>query len=63
VSDEKFIAESYEAMIKTVFSQFYQASILAKTPEEKTKAKQIFQTGVVFAHQVRDRAVAILPPA
>jgi hypothetical protein len=43
--------------------QFYQASILAKTTEEKAKAERIFQTGVVFARQVRDRAVAILPAA
>jgi hypothetical protein len=63
VSDEKLIAESYQAMIKTVFAQFYQASILAKTPEETAKAEQLFQTGVAFARQVRDRAVTILPPA
>ena len=62
MSDEKLIAECYEEMIKTVFAQFYQASILAKTPEEKAKAEQIFQTGVTFARQVRDRALVILPP-
>jgi hypothetical protein len=50
-------------MIRTVFAQFYQASILAKTAEEKAKAEQIFQTGILFARQVRDRAVAILPAA
>ena len=62
MSDDKLITECYEGMIKTVFSQFYQATILAKTPEEKARAEQIFQTGVVFARQVRDRARAILPP-
>jgi len=62
VNDEKLIADCYEEMIKTVFSQFYQATILAKTPEEKSRAEQIFQTGIVFARQVRDRALAILPP-
>jgi hypothetical protein len=63
VSDENLIRQSYEEMIRTVFAQFYQASILAKTAEEKMKAEQIFQTGVLFARQVRDRAVAILPAA
>lgn len=62
MNDEKLIADCYEEMIKTVFSQFYQATILAKTPEEKSRAEQIFQTGIVFARQVRDRALAILPP-
>jgi hypothetical protein len=62
VSDEKLIAEGYENLIKTVFLQFYQATILAKTPDEKSRAEQIFQTGIVFARQVRDRAFAILPP-
>jgi hypothetical protein len=62
MSDQQLIAESYEEIIKTVFSQFYQASALAKAPEEKAKAEQIFQAGIVFARQVRDRAVAILPP-
>ena len=60
--DQQMIAEGYEQIIKTVFSQFYQASVLAKTPEETAKAEQIFRTGVTFARQVRDRAVAILPP-
>jgi hypothetical protein len=63
VSDENLIRQSYDEMIRTVFAQFYQASILAKTAEEKAKAEQIFQTGVLFARQVRDRAVAILPAA
>ena len=63
MSDEKLIAESYEALIKTVFAQFYQASILAKAPDDKARAEQIFQTGVAFARQVRDRALAILPAA
>lgn len=57
------ITESYEHLIKAVFSQFYQASVLAQTPEDKAKAEQIFQTGIPFARRVRDRAVAILPPA
>lgn len=61
MSDENLIRQSYEEMVRTVFAQFYQASILAKTPEEKAKAEQIFQTGIVFARQVRDRAMAILP--
>jgi hypothetical protein len=61
VSDDNLIRQSYEEMIRTVFTQFYQASILAITAEEKAKAEQIFQTGVLFARQVRDRAVAILP--
>jgi len=63
MNDRQLIAESYEHLIKTVFSQFYQASVLAKTPEDKAKAEQIFQTGITFARQVRDRAVAIIPPA
>jgi hypothetical protein len=63
VSEENLIRQSYDDMIRTVFAQFYQATILAKTPEEKAKAEQIFQTGVLFARQVRDRAVAILPAA
>ena len=63
MNDLQLIAESYEHLIKTVFSQFYQASVLAKTPEDKAKAEQIFQTGITFARQVRDRAVAIIPPA
>jgi hypothetical protein len=62
MNDRQMIAEGYEQIIQTVFSQFYQASVLARTPEEKAKAEQIFQTGVTFARQVRDRAVAILPP-
>lgn len=62
MSDEKLIAECYEEIVKTVFSQFYQATILAKTPEDKAQAEQIFRTGVLFARQVRDRALAILPP-
>jgi hypothetical protein len=62
MSDDKLITECYEQLIKTVFSQFYQATILAKSSEEKSRAEQIFQTGVVFARQVRDRALAILPP-
>jgi hypothetical protein len=62
MNDQQLVAEGYEQIIKTVFSQFYQASVLARTPEEKAKAEQIFQTGVTFARQVRDRAVAILPP-
>ena len=62
MNDQQLITEGYEQIIKTVFSQFYQASVLAKTPEEKSKAEQLFQTGVAFARQVRDRAVAILPP-
>ena len=61
MSDETLIRQSYDDIIRTVFMQFYQASILAKTSEEKAKAERIFQTGVVFARQVRDRAVAILP--
>ena len=63
VSDETLIRQSYDDIIRTVFMQFYQASILAKTSEEKAKAERIFQTGVVFARQVRDRAVTILPAA
>ena len=63
MNDRQLIAKSYEHLIKTVFSQFYQASVLAKTPEDKAKAEQIFQTGITFARQVRDRAVAIIPPA
>ncbi|HEY7218253.1 MAG TPA: hypothetical protein VH985_07650 [Candidatus Binatia bacterium] len=62
MNDQQTIAEGYEQIIKTVFSQFYQASVLARTPEEKAKAEQIFQTGVTFARQIRDRAIAILPP-
>lgn len=62
MNDPQTIAEGYEQIIKTVFAQFYQASVLARTPEEKAKAEQIFQTGVIFARQLRDRAVAILPP-
>jgi hypothetical protein len=62
MTDQQMIAEGYEQIITTVFSQFYQASVLAKTSEEKAKAEEIFQTGVTFARQVRDRAVAILPP-
>jgi len=63
MSDQQLVAEAYEQIIKTVFSQFYQASVLARTSEEKAKAEQIFQTGVTFARQVRDRAAALLPPA
>jgi hypothetical protein len=63
VSDEDLIRQSYDDIIGTVFAQFYQASILAKTAEEKTKAEQIFRTGIEFARQVRDRALAILPRA
>ncbi|MGH7795967.1 MAG: hypothetical protein ACREQ2_13930 [Candidatus Binatia bacterium] len=63
MDDRRVITESYKDLIKTVFSQFYQASILAKTPQDKAKAEQIFRTGITFARQVRDRAVAILPPA
>jgi hypothetical protein len=61
VGDENLIRQSYDDIIRTVFTQFYQASILAKTLEEKAKAEQIFQAGILFARQVRDRAVAILP--
>jgi hypothetical protein len=63
MNDQQLITESYEHLIRTVFSQFYQASVLAKTPEDMAKAEQIFQTGITFARRVRDRAVAILPPA
>ena len=62
MSDQQLVAEGYEQIIKTVFSQFYQASVF-RTSEEKAKAEQIFQTGVTFARQVRDRAAALLPPA
>ncbi len=61
MSDENLIKQSYDEMIRTVFAQFYQASILARTAQEKAKAEQIFQTAVLFARQVRDRTVAILP--
>ena len=61
MSDENLIKQSYDEMIRTVFAQFYQASIVAKTADEKAKAEQIFQTGVLFARQVQDRTVAILP--
>jgi hypothetical protein len=63
MSDHDLIGQSYQEIIKTVFAQFYQASILAKTSEERAKAEEIFQTGIAFARQVRDRAIAILPPA
>jgi hypothetical protein len=63
VSDENIIRQSYDDIIRTVFAQFYQASVLAKTAEEKAKAEQIFQNGIAFARQIRDRALAILPPA
>jgi len=63
MNDAELIAEGYEQLVKTVFAQFYQATVLAKTPEEKSKAEQLFQTGINFARQVRDRAMAILPPA
>jgi len=63
MSDPQLITEGYEQLVKMVFAQFYQATVLAKTPDEKAKAEQLFQTGINFARQVRDRAVAILPPA
>jgi len=62
MSDENIIRQSYDDIIRTVFTQFYQAFVLAKTSEEKAKAEQIFQNGILFARQVRDRAVAMLPP-
>lgn len=61
MNDQEVIAESYQDLVRTVFTQFYQASVLARTPEEKAKAEQIFQTGIAFARAVRDRAVALLP--
>jgi hypothetical protein len=62
MNEAQLVNESYEQLVKTVFTQFYQATVLARTPEEKAKAEQLFQTGINFARQVRDRAVAILPP-
>ena len=62
MNEAQWINESYEQLVKTVFTQFYQATVLAKTGEEKAKAEQLFQTGISFARQVRDRAVAMLPP-
>ena len=61
MNEENLIRQSYDELIRTVFAQFYQASILAKTSEEKARAEQLFQTGVVFARQIRDRALSILP--
>ena len=62
MNDQQMITESYQDLVKIVFTQFYQASILAKSPEDSAKAEQIFQTGITFARRVRDRALALLPP-
>ena len=61
MNDQQAIVESYQDLVRIVFSQFYQASILAKTSEDAAKAEQIFQTGIAFARRVRDRAIALLP--
>jgi hypothetical protein len=61
MNDQQMITESYQDLVKTVFAQFYQASILAKSPEDNAKAEQIFQTGIAFARRVRDRALGLLP--
>jgi hypothetical protein len=61
MNDQEVIAESYQDLVKTVFAQFYQASVLAKIPEDNAKAEQLFQTGITFARRVRDRAIALLP--
>jgi hypothetical protein len=63
MTDHQLITEGYDQIIKTAFAQFYQATVLAKTPEEKAEAERRFQTGIGFAREVRDRAFAILPPA
>ena len=61
MSDENIIRQCYEELIRTVFAQFYQASIPAKNAAEKAKAAQIFQTGVLFAREVRNRAILHTP--
>jgi len=43
MSDQQLVAEGYEQIIKTVFSQFYQASVLARTSEEKAKRNRSFK--------------------
>jgi hypothetical protein len=60
MSDEEIINKAYGDTIQLVFTTFYQACILARTDEEQRVAEQKFGTGVTFARQVRDRAIAIL---
>ena len=64
MDDKAQIQAAYGAMIQLLFKVFFESFTAAHgDTEQEHSAEERFKGGIVHARHVRDRAIALLPPA
>jgi hypothetical protein len=63
MTDREIIGSSYQDTVALVYRRFFDSYLVADDDEQRAHAEQAFQRGIQKAREIRDRALAILPPA